>query len=649
MFSQWQNSLVWSADVSNLFSADSVIYCTTNKKLFKSNDLTEGWKLVKEFESTIISTFVVREKLFVSTEKGLYYSISPDLNFIRIDSFQNVIYKNYQANGIIYLGTADGIFSTANFNTFEKVGLEGKRVSSFEYRYEIFYIGTEDGLYSTNNFKNYQKLTEHFEVFSIIPTETSLILATSWGILLSKDYKNFTEKKITDFPFTSSQVCFRYQNKIFSGLRDWYSGYLYFSNDEGETWNKEISFPCHSYITCIDSFQSNLVIGTNGGGIYSYINDSWKFQSRGLTGHITAITKNSKYFFAAIENGGVQRSSDAINWEPSPTPIKYPDVYDLYCIDETLYVITSYGTYKSSNNGETWDPTAFVSGELCVMTGDASGIFCAGPSGLYFSSDNLKSCKQLLRSYFLSMYKMGDTILLGSDGIVLISTDLGKNFKSLKSFNKPILSLTILGTDIFISTFGKGVYKSKDGGNTYEEINAGLDNKRVFSLKIINGKVTCSTDGWNGGIFVWNQSSNTWTKVAIPQIPNKAVTTVAEFDGKIFAGTWYEGLWSADIVEIIPTSVEHKLLIPNEIFLKQNYPNPFNPVTIINYSIPSTSYVQLKVYDTLGKEIATLVNEKQVPGNYEVTFNAGKISSGVYFYTLIFNNKIITKKMLLTK
>jgi hypothetical protein len=247
------------------------------------------------------------------------------------------------------------------------------------------------------------------------------------------------------------------------------------------------------------------------------------------------------------------------------------------------------------------------------------------------------------------MYKMGDTILLGSDGIVLISTDLGKNFKSLKSFNKPILSLTILGTDIFISTFGKGVYKSKDGGNTYEEINAGLDNKRVFSLKIINGKVTCSTDGWNGGIFVWNQSSNTWTKVAIPQIPNKAVTTVAEFDGKIFAGTWYEGLWSADIVEIIPTSVEHKLLIPNEIFLKQNYPNPFNPVTIINYSIPSTSYVQLKVYDTLGKEIATLVNEKLVPGNYEVTFNAGKISSGVYFYTLIFNNKIITKKMLLTK
>ncbi len=83
--------------------------------------------------------------------------------------------------------------------------------------------------------------------------------------------------------------------------------------------------------------------------------------------------------------------------------------------------------------------------------------------------------------------------------------------------------------------------------------------------------------------------------------------------------------------------------------LSQNYPNPFNPVTTINYSISSNGNVQLKVYDILGREVATLVNETKVPGNYKVNFNASNLASGVYFYRLQTGSFVQTKKMVLMK
>jgi len=83
--------------------------------------------------------------------------------------------------------------------------------------------------------------------------------------------------------------------------------------------------------------------------------------------------------------------------------------------------------------------------------------------------------------------------------------------------------------------------------------------------------------------------------------------------------------------------------------LEQNYPNPFNPSTTIKYSIPTSSFAQLKVYDVLGNEVATLVNEEKHAGTYEVKFNAEVLTSGMYFYKLNAGSFISTKKMLLLK
>jgi len=99
----------------------------------------------------------------------------------------------------------------------------------------------------------------------------------------------------------------------------------------------------------------------------------------------------------------------------------------------------------------------------------------------------------------------------------------------------------------------------------------------------------------------------------------------------------------------ITVDVKNELALPVSFNLSQNYPNPFNPSTIINYQIAKPGEVSLKIYDMLGKEITTLVNEVKSAGSYDVKFNASNLSSGIYLYTLKTDNYSQSKKMILVK
>ena len=99
----------------------------------------------------------------------------------------------------------------------------------------------------------------------------------------------------------------------------------------------------------------------------------------------------------------------------------------------------------------------------------------------------------------------------------------------------------------------------------------------------------------------------------------------------------------------VVSSSEQLNSIPREYSLEQNFPNPFNPSTSIRYSLPENSFVTLKIYNTLGKEITTLINENKQVGNYTIQFDASSMPSGVYFYQLKASSFVQTKKMILLK
>ncbi len=103
--------------------------------------------------------------------------------------------------------------------------------------------------------------------------------------------------------------------------------------------------------------------------------------------------------------------------------------------------------------------------------------------------------------------------------------------------------------------------------------------------------------------------------------------------------------WNSTITAVKDKSPQ----VVKEFSLSQNYPNPFNPSTVIKYSVPKAQLVTLNIYNILGQKVASLVNEQKNPGNYEVTFDASKLASGVYLYKLASGNFVQIKKMMLLK
>jgi hypothetical protein len=102
-------------------------------------------------------------------------------------------------------------------------------------------------------------------------------------------------------------------------------------------------------------------------------------------------------------------------------------------------------------------------------------------------------------------------------------------------------------------------------------------------------------------------------------------------------------------IDNLNTGIENENEMPSSFSLIQNFPNPFNPTTTIKYQIPELSFVTIKVYDVLGNEITTLVNEEKPIGIYTIEFDASNLPSGIYFYKLQSSNFTQTKKMILQK
>lgn len=219
------------------------------------------------------------------------------------------------------------------------------------------------------------------------------------------------------------------------------------------------------------------------------------------------------------------------------------------------------------------------------------------------------------------------------------------------------LSLTIdKNGNIWAGTEYKGIYKFDGTGWTnYTKNLTGLDYygdgiASIFSdpsgnIWATNSSAIIKYDGtnweyWNGSdtvgvsgypyrVVFLDDSSNVWT----------GSNGLVEFTGNSFLR------YNLSII----AGIDNNENIPGTYFISQNYPNPFNPSTEIEYQIPKESFVVIKIYDSIGREVRTLVNKDKPAGNYRVTFNATSLSSGVYFYRITAGSYTSVKKMILMK
>jgi PKD repeat protein len=195
--------------------------------------------------------------------------------------------------------------------------------------------------------------------------------------------------------------------------------------------------------------------------------------------------------------------------------------------------------------------------------------------------------------------------------------------------------------------------------NTEEEIPAGYL-KANFKADKISGEEPLTVQFTDLSVFDPNLPAISWewdfdndgTVDAIDQNTSHTYKQTGIYSVRLVVsnGSSADTLIRTDYVSVSPvTSVEDENQLPSEFSLAQNYPNPFNPTTIIKYSIASETVVTLKVYNILGTEIATIVNEKKTPGFYELNFGGEKLPSGVYVYRIEAGNFTSSKKMLLIK
>ncbi|MFZ4622112.1 MAG: T9SS type A sorting domain-containing protein [Bacteroidota bacterium] len=235
--------------------------------------------------------------------------------------------------------------------------------------------------------------------------------------------------------------------------------------------------------------------------------------------------------------------------------------------------------------------------------------------------------------YSINGNTMGKSVRVGNmDNKVY---DIDFNYFNWVRIMKPILNLKSAATSATVMAAAESA-----GGKAFRKLPVPPGAEMRVELSINDAK-----NGWFGGMPGGYDTSKIYWNVAY--IHNIQVTNDSS--------NWVNGLYflcdlsTGAVILSRPMGVADDAVIPSEFILQQNYPNPFNPATTIGFTLSSANMTTLKIYDLLGREVATLMNEKKDAGVYTVPFNASTMTSGVYFYQLRSGSFIETKKMMLVK
>ena len=378
----------------------------------------------------------------------------------------------------------------------------------------------------------------------------------------------------------------------------------------------------------------------------------WVSTDLSFGGNVNCLTVSGTNIFAGADSGVYLLSNLESNW--TLAGLKGNAITALYVGGANIYAGTDSGSVcLSTNNGTNWIKTNigqtndYVDALLAIGT----NIFAGTWNGVYLSTNNGTNWTPVLQGFpnfiVYALAISGINILAATYWGLYLSTDNGTNWiHADDSLNtSTALSLAVIGTNIFAGTTdgggGGGVFRSTNNGASWIEVNNGLTNDHVWTLSASGTNLFAGT--YSSGAFLSTNNGTNWIKIGL----NTYVLDFAVCETNIFAAA-FGGVYRRPLSELVSVSKEVNVL-SQDYTLYQNYPNPWNPSTNIKYSIPKTSQVSIKVYDIIGNEIKTLVNEDKPAGAYELTWNAGNLPSGIYFYRLQAGSFIETKKMILLK
>ncbi|MBI5403750.1 MAG: T9SS type A sorting domain-containing protein [Ignavibacteriae bacterium] len=381
--------------------------------------------------------------------------------------------------------------------------------------------------------------------------------------------------------------------------------------------------------------------------------------------YLNTIAFASQQIGFAGGNLFLKTTDGGVNWEKLSHP--WPGIRNFNFINSNTGFIASIssGVYKTTNSGTNWQQIypyyplyiSYIS-FLNENTGLATLVdgFIARTTNGGFNWTKVDSAGTIFYSGIY--FKDANTgFAFTQNGILKRTSNAGINWQNV--YTSGLLSLNSIcfknNSTGFIGCENNTLLKTTNGGLNWSPVILPLlFNSSIYQICFGNQNTGLLIHGSNiSRIMTTTDGGNNWIYSSC--LTENNLTALCSVD----SAKYFIGSYNGSILYTITAGIVGIYSAVNEIttekfLLLQNYPNPFNPSTNIRYRVPSGSitnnrFVLLKIYDVTGKEITTLVNEKQSPGTYEIKFEAGDLPSGVYFYKLAVGDYSEAKKMILIK
>ena len=672
----WTQTILGDNFIRKLASGGNIVFAATNAGVYRTTNNGTNWTLAGLSSLWITALTVNENRIFAGHNgSGVHLSTNNGTNWTQTSLNNGDVSAIASQGNYVYAGTggtggSPNLFrSTDNGTTWTQISMFNKIVHSLAINGNFVFAGTNDGAYlSTDNGSNWSSINQGFSSTPIIKAFTIYGDYIHAGSVSQSVWRLDFSFPLPDPPQLLSPANNSTENLVNLDL----------------VWRK-VQFSSHyNIVLAIDPSFLNIIkdstladTSITISNLNTLTNYYWKVKANSYsqwgpfsptftfktgspwipmyngmnTGKIVkAYTTIGNNIFAGTQSNGVYKSTDnGLNWISVNNGLSNQNILSLTSYNNFLYAGTSLGgIYQSTNNGDYWVAVSNGLGNnakvntlltkgTSIYAGTASGVFMTTNNGGLWTQSGLTWDTRIL-------YLNGNTIYAGTYlGGLHISTDNGTSWMARNSGlgNMRVLSITVNGNNLFAGTEG-GIFLSTNNGLNWT---AGwLTNQTIYSLAASNNRIFI---GSNIGSLVSFDNGLSWININFGFVSVTNVYSYLINNDHIFAGT-NNSVWRHVLSEVIGISTISNH-VPKTYSLSQNYPNPFNPSTKIKFDVLRSNIVTLKVFDVLGREIATLVNEQVKPGTYEVDWNASNYPSGVYFYTMRTEGYTETKRMILIK
>ena len=653
--------------------AGNVYLSSSDASFFHSSDSGESWSKT-DYDHSLIQAMITDStgKIYAGTNgEGIYSSNDNGINWIPLNnglSNTNVLSLTVSESSDILCGTdGGGVYKLINGSSWQYLGLVNTQILSLLVKPNGFiYAGTSG--------------------YSVFRSTTG---GNDWSMLVNG---------ISDDRFINALTVDSSGN-IYAGT----DLGVYKSTNDGDMWFQSSSGLMDTVVYELAVSPSQLILAAAGELMYVSTDGgaNWEPHDFFAVEHNCITISENGYVFAGNVLGVYRSEGDITNWTRLNEGLTNAEKIQSICFSSNgnLFAGLSTGAYSSGDNGITWRRTGLGDENIIALHSDRpNGLLFAGTEyGITRSTDGGETWLEKSGYYYTHKVSFGQDVSgnlysgYGAQGwwsyygAVLISTDFGEIWDTTALNGPPINAINVnpSGT-VIVARADSGIYVSTDQGYTWEA--KGLNISNINSVLYSNSgcmyagtedgvlyrscdnglnwqdisipdfiAISCMIFNSSGhiflsdsnGVFLSTDNGDNWTTLNTGLTETNIHTLRIDNDGYLFAGSASGYIFKSN--QIISGFSESTTELPKSFYLYQNYPNPFNPSTSIRFLVPQRMHVQLKVFDIIGCEITTLVNEELEAGNYDITFNADGISTGVYIYQLKAGTYMESKKMLLVR